>query len=321
MFSFHNIEFLWLLVLIIPCLYLLKKQGDISTIFSPKVLKKISVNSNIISKRARSILLLLAIALSIIALARPQLNNGEIKVQSSFINVITAIDMSKSMFANDVYPSRFEFAKKKFFDSLKYFKNTKVALIGFSTQPFLISPLTQDFGTLSFLGKNLDMSHLSLNGTDILATLSSANEMFGQEKTKILLIFTDGDDQKDFSKEIKYAKENKIVIYIYNIGTTKGGIIKDENGVLKDSEGNIVVVKRTDNIKTLALQTGGAYMKYSFASNDIKILVDNIRKSFKATNIDNSTIKDLKEMFYYPLSLALFLFFVSLFSLPYRRMK
>jgi len=317
MMTLHNSEFLWLLLLLLPLLYIMKKNGsELGSIFSKEVLEKVQLKNQSFSKKVRNSLLLLAMALSIVALARPQLDNGEIKVKSSFINVVTAIDMSKSMFANDVYPSRFDFAKKKFFDALAYFKNTKIALIGFSSQTFLISPLTEDFHSLKFLGKNLSLDHLTLKGTDILATLKSANNLFGEEKKKILLLFTDGGDQKDFSKEITYAKAHDIAVYIYNIGTDKGGVIKDKNGVLKDKNGDIVVVKRTDEIKALALQSGGAYMKYALAKEDVKLLVDTIQSRYKAKEEESSTIKDRKELFYYPLALGLLFWFMALFSLP-----
>jgi Ca-activated chloride channel family protein len=319
MITFNNIEFLTLLLLLLPLLYFFKsKKSDLETIFSKDVLKKVKLTNNGLSKRWRNISLLIAIALTIIALARPQIDNGEIEVKSSFINVVTAIDMSKSMFANDVYPNRFKFAKKKFFDSLQYFEKTKMALIGFSSQSFLISPLTEDFHSLKFLGKNLNLDYLNLKGTDIMVTLESANNLFGNEKKKNLLMFTDGGDQKSFNKEIAYAKEHNIIVYIYNIGTDKGGVIKDKNGVLKDKNGDIVVVKRTDNIKELAMETGGAYMKYSLANDDIKLLADTIQNNFKAKEEENSTIKDRRELFYYPLALALLFIFISLFSIPKR---
>jgi len=322
MIIFNNLDFLWLLLLLVPLFYFFKSQkNDLERVFSKEVLKRVKLSNNTLSKRWRNLFLLMAMALSMVALARPQIDNGEIEVKSSFINIVTAIDMSKSMFANDVYPSRFDFAKKKFFDSLDYFKQSKIALIGFSSQTFLISPLTQDFYSLKFLGKNLKLDYLNLKGTDIMITLESANNLFGDEKKKTLLIFTDGSDQKEFSKEIVFCKKNNIVVYIYNIGTDKGGIIKDKNGVLKDRNGNIVVVKRTDNIKELAMETGGAYMKYSLANDDIKLLADTIQNSYQAKKEESSTIKDRRELFYYPLSFALLLFFIALFSIPKLNIK
>ena len=76
------------------------------------------------------------------------------------------------------------------------------------------------------------------------------------------------------------------------------------------------MVKRTDKIKELALQSGGAYMKYSLAKEDIKRLAETIQNSYKADKQESSTIKDKKELFYYPLLLSIVLFFIALFSFP-----
>jgi Ca-activated chloride channel family protein len=322
MFYFKDIEFLWLLILLLPLLFLIKNRSSgLENIFSQTVLEKIEIKKRTIPKKIRDIILVMAMALVIVAIARPVINNGEIKVKSSFINIVTAIDMSKSMFADDIYPNRFEFAKNKFYNSLKYLKNAKVALIGFSSQTFLISPLTEDFHSLKFLAKNLNLDYLSLKGTDILTALKAANNLFGKEKKKILLLFTDGGDESSFDKEIEYAKKHDIAIYVYNIGTTKGGVIKTKDGVLKDKNGDIVVVKRNDAIKELALKSGGAFLKYSLQKDDIKALTDDITRKFKAKEQESSTIKDTKELFYYPLALAIILFFISLFSLPKRRAR
>jgi Ca-activated chloride channel family protein len=149
-----------------------------------------------------------------------------------------------------------------------------------------------------------------------MVTLESANNLFGNEMKKNLLMFTDGSDQESFIEEIAYAKKHNIMVYVYNIGTDKGGVIKDKNGVLKNKNGDIVVVKRTDKIKELAMKTGGAYMKYSLANDDIKLLADTIQNNFQVREKENSIIKDRKELFYYPLALAILFIFISLFSIP-----
>ncbi len=320
MIYFKDIEFLWLLVLLIPLIYLMgEKSTALGSIFSKNVLKKIEIKNRRLSKRVRNILIIISLIFAIFALARPQIDKGDIKVKSSFISIVSAIDMSKSMFANDIYPNRFEFAKNKFYDTLNNLKNAKIALIGFSTQTFLISPLTQDFHSLKFLAKNLNLDYLSLKGTDILTTLQAADNLMGKKKKKILLLFTDGGDQEEFSKEIDYAKEHHIAVYIYNIGTQKGGAIETKDGVLKDKNSDIVIVKRNDKIKELALQSGGAYLNYSLSKNDIKILTDTIQSRYEAKQEDISVIKDKKELFYYPLGLAVLLFLISIFSLPRRK--
>ena len=320
MFEFKNIEFLWALVLVFPMIYLIKnKKNDIQNIFKNKIFEKIKLNSSGMSKKTRSFLLIGSFVFLVLAFARPVVNNGDIKVKSSFINMVVAIDMSKSMFANDVYPTRFEFAKKKFVDMLSGLKNTKVSLIGFSSQTFLISPLTQDFHSLKFLTTNLNINNVSLKGTDILNTLETANELMENQKKKILFLLTDGADNKDFKKEIAYAKKHNITVYIYGIGTIKGGVIDTPNGALKDKNGNMVVVKLNENIKTLALNSGGAYMKQTLKKDDIRMITTDIQNSFKAKDDGVSTIKDQKELFVFFLGFAFLLLFVSLFSLPKKR--
>ncbi|SFV61202.1 TPR domain protein in aerotolerance operon [hydrothermal vent metagenome] len=320
MFEFKNIELLWILVLVIPMFLMVKnRKSDIESIFKSSLFEKIKLKNSGLSQKSRALFFIGAFALLVIAFARPVINNGEIKVKSSFINMVVAIDMSKSMFANDVYPSRFDFAKKKFIDMMEYLKNTKVSLMGFSSQTFLISPLTEDFHSLKFLTTNLTIDHLSLKGTDILNTLKTANELMEKQENKILFLFTDGADNKDFKKELAYAKEHHITLYIYGIGTLKGGVINTPNGALKDKNGNIVVVKLNEKIKTLALQSGGAYMRQTLEKDDIKMLVSEIQSHFKAKNDSSSTIKDEKELFVIPLAIGFLLLMISFFSLPKRK--
>jgi len=322
MIELKNIEFLWLLVLLIPFTIFIKtKKQTVQKIFENKIFEKIQFKNSMMNKKIRSIFLIASFIFMVIAFTRPIINNGKIEVKSSFINMVVAIDMSKSMFANDLYPNRFEFAKKKFINMLEWLKNTKVSLIGFSSNTFLISPLTKDFHSLKFLTSNLNIDNVSLKGTDILNTLQTANELMAKQDKKILFLFTDGSDQKDFTKELEYARKNNITVYIYGVGTQKGGVIDTQNGALKDKDGNIVVVKLNVNIKNLALNSGGAYMAGTLKKDDIKMLIQTIQNHFKAKDEGISTIQDTKELFFIPLGFALLLIFISLFSLPTRRGK
>ena len=326
MIEFQNIEALYLLVIIIPFIFILQNSLNnsysLKTIFSPTILKRVQLSNNGLSQKTRSILFILSFIFTIVAISRPIINNGEIKIKSSFINMVIALDISRSMNATDTYPTRFDFAKKKFIDILPHFKNTKVSLIGFSTQTFLISPLTQDFHSLKFLVNNLDTNNITLKGTDILNTLESANELMQNQKKKILFLLTDGSSNDDFSKEIKYAKENSITVYIYNIGTIKGGTIPTANGILKDNKnGNIVIVKRNDNIKAIALQTNGAFMSQTLDNDDIKLIAKDIQTKFTPKEEKDKTIKDSNELFYIPLGIAILLFFISMFSIPAKKYR
>jgi len=97
---------------------------------------------------------------------------------------------------------------------------------------------------------------LSLKGTDILATLKSADELFGSAKQKVLLIFTDGGDETNFSEEIAYAKAHNIAVYIYSVGTSKGGVIQTKHGVLKDKNGILWLSSETIRLRSWHFRQG-----------------------------------------------------------------
>ncbi len=319
MIHFADSMMFGLLLVVVVMLYLIKSENSsLERIFSKRVLEKIRVKNRGLSTKVRNYLFIASFIFGVLALARPWLDNGEIKVKSSFINVVVGFDISQSMFANDIYPSRFALAKRKFNTFLQDLKNAKVALIGFSSRAFLIAPLTQDYNSLKFLTKNLGLEYLNLRGTSVLSALEAADNLFEDKKKKVLVLFTDGGDKKNYEKEISYAKEHHISVFVYAIGTKKGGVIKSKNGVLKDQKGDIVVVKLNPAIKELALESGGAYLEYSLKHNDIKALSDAIKSKFKAQQEEESVIKNRQELFYYPLGVAVLLLFAGLFSLPRR---
>jgi Ca-activated chloride channel family protein len=167
----------------------------------------------------------------------------------------------------------------------------------------------------------MNFDSVTLSGTSVMNALKVTNDLMHESEKKALILFTDGGDKDDFSEEINYAKANNIVVFIYNIGTTKGGVIPDKNGALTDKNGDIVVVRLNENIKTLALQSGGAYMEHSLQTNDIDALAQAIKQRFSEKNVEDSTIKDVQELFYFPLIAALLMLFLSLYSLPTKRRR
>ncbi len=318
--QFKSPEYLLLLLLLLPmALMLFRKGGSLKAYFDAEVLEKLQLSEGVLSPKVKSLFLLLSAAMMIVALGRPYVDEGEIKVSSSSIDVIAAFDLSRSMFANDVYPNRLALAKKKFKSFSDDFEEAKIGVIGFSSRAFLISPLTEDFATLDYLVSNMNLDSVTLRGTSVMNALEVTNDLMKESPKKALVLFTDGGDKKDFSEEISYAKNHNIVVFVYNIGTQKGGVIPEATGALTDKNGDIVVVRLNEKIKTLALQSGGAYMKYSLKNNDIDALAQAVKQRFSEKNEEESTIKDVRELFYYPLSLGLLLLLLSLYSLPVKR--
>lgn len=313
--NLQNIEALYLIIpLLVLWFFIGNNKTDIESFFNKEVLKKISTGVDTFSSKTRLRLLILAMIFMVIALSKPVWNIADIKVEKRLRDLVIAIDISKSMFANDVYPNRFEFAKNQLLNSLAYVQKTRIALLGFSNQAFLISPLTEDFSTLQFLLEGLNLSEINQKGTSVFNTLQSSIDLFHEDDDKSILLLTDGGDDRDFSAAISYAQKHNIKVSVYDISTQKGSAIADDKGFLKDENGNIVFVKSNPNIAQLARQSGGKYLKYTFKNTDLATLINT--QAGGRTTQKNTTIKQTQPLFYYPLSLALILLFMTFFSLP-----
>ncbi len=149
--DFEQIELLYLIIpLALLWFFIHSQTSHIEDLFSAEVLAKISLNNHKTSTKTRLKLLLLSMMLVLVALSRPTLENGKIKTSRQLSDVVVAIDMSKSMLANDIFPNRFEFAKNKLSHSFDQIKEVRIALLGFADQAFLISRLQMIFPVLNF---------------------------------------------------------------------------------------------------------------------------------------------------------------------------
>jgi Ca-activated chloride channel family protein len=315
---FGNPNILYLFILLVFFWFFIKvKKNNIEDFFSKHVLEKIQVSSGSSSPNNRLKILLVSLAFMLIALANPQIQNGEVKVEKQSSDLIVAIDISKSMMAEDVYPNRFEFAKNKLSQSLDYLKNIRIGVIGFANQSFLVAPLTDDFLSLKTLIKNLSINNINLTGTHIFGALKVANNLLNDNTKKQVLLLTDGGENKEFKSSIQYAKKQGIKVFVFDISTKNGTTLKNKNGILKDKLGNIVIVKENLNIKKLTKNTGGKYLKYSLNSSDLSTFINQFKSHSNAKSI---VIKQQQALFYYPLALSLLLLFFVFFSTPRRRL-
>lgn len=151
-----------------------------------------------------------------------------------------------------------------------------------------------------------------MRGTNILNALKSTNWLLREEKNKIVVFFTDGGNKTDFIKEIKYANIHNIKVFVCATATIKGGVIKTDKGILTDSEGNIVVTRLNPAIRVLCQKTGGFYIQANTTRRDIDKIIDIIKARYA---INKQRKKQRQELYFIPLSLAVFLFFISLIGI------
>lgn len=307
---FDNIYAFYVLIILIILVFISGKIQDYEKYFSKDMLNKILVGKN--QKKLNFGLLLGSFIFLVISLARPIIENKPIEIQKSSISVVVAFDISKSMLCEDIYPNRLEAAKNKFYNLLDNLKDEKVGAIGFSNKSFLIAPITNDYLTLKYLVKNINLKYINKKGSLIKKALVTTKELLKDSSKKALIIFTDGTDTTTYNDEINYANKYNIKVFIYTIATQKGGILKTKNGILKDTSGNIVVTRLNRSIKDLAFETNGAYLEYSTSSSDIKEFINSIKEQFKIKQTKNIIIKNNEELFYIPLCIAILLFLIAI---------
>lgn len=264
-------------------------------------------------RKKEDLIYIVIFILLVTALARPIIIKEKVEDESQ-VEFIVALDISKSMLAKDVLPNRFEFTKQKTLALLQQLSSQKVALIAYSNQPYLISPFTNNYETLKFFIENLSLENINQNGSDLMKLLQGSDAIFTSQTNRAILIITDGTDQKSFEKEIAYAKQQNISLFIYIVATTKGTVIEYKERLIKDSENQIVIFKKNNKIEELALKTNGEYLEYSLEKNDLKPIIKSITDQYQYNLIKENTENKL-ELFYYLLGLAFILYLTVRFDI------
>lgn len=320
--SFVNPQFFWALIVpfIIFAFLISTNKERLARIFDEKVLKRLSATDESMPMVVRNILMLLALFLMIVAMARPVIEKGDRRVEVQGLTLLTALDISGSMRSADVYPNRLTFAKKKmntFFDAMP---SDEIGVVAFAYSPFVLAPFSSDKETLKMMVDGVDDSYINMGSTDFSALGELASSLLEKKKPKILVLFTDGGDKEAIEGFAEILKANKIDLYVVLVGTEKGAPVIDENGkpfTLKD--GTIAITQRNDALGELAKENDGAYVVASTGKEDIMQLASVIKGKYQNQQKGEVIVKERVEYFYYPLGLGLLLLLVSLSSMPRRR--
>jgi len=318
--TFLHPEFIYYMlpVLVVLFVLLIMQQESLEHYFSDSVMDRLRVNSNSLTLKARNGLFFLVGVLLILALANPVLENGKVKVKSTSADIIIALDISDSMLAGDVYPNRLESAKKKALELINRATKERVGVIAFAKNSYLVSPISFDSKTVSFLLSKLDTSSITQQGTNILTMLETVAKTNANRDKKYLLILSDGGDETDFSAEIAYAKENGITVFVLGMGTEAGAPIKKRDGSFIKYNDKIIISKLNESISEFAIKTGGVYIQNTTSSKDIEAMLDEIVKNSEHKELKSQEIKRYVALFYYPIIVAMLILLIAFSSIGKR---
>lgn len=265
-------------------------------------------------------LLLASVILVLISLMRPQWGFHWQEIKRRGLDIIIALDTSKSMLAEDVKPNRLERSKLAIRDFIKNLRGDRIGLVAFSGTAFLQCPLTVDYGGFLLSLDNADTNIIPRGGTSLAGAIKEAVKAAGgkENKYKAVVLITDGENNEgDPFAAAEEAKKEGIVIFCIGIGTKEGELISltQNSGAkefLKDKEGN-VVKSRLDEaaLEKIALITGGSYIHSTATEFGLDLLYRERLSKMEKREFEGKLNKRYVERFQAPLLLALVLILIE----------
>ncbi|MBN2161497.1 MAG: VWA domain-containing protein [Pontiellaceae bacterium] len=208
-----------------------------------------------------------AIALAILALARPQWGFRMEKVRQRGLSIIVALDTSKSMLAQDIKPNRLQQAKWGIRDLLGRLKGDRIGLVAFSGSAFLQCPTTIDYAAFAMMLDDVYAGIVPEGGTDLYNALNTAIDSFEKSEEsaadKVIILISDGEGHTGDPQELfPRLKEEGIRVFTIGVGTQTGELIQTSDGFVKDENGNVVKSSLNESVlKQIAIETDGFYVR------------------------------------------------------------
>jgi len=323
---------LWLLLLLPPLLVVffwwsLRKRRTLMTQFiQARLLPGLVAGISPGRRKLRFAFLVAAVALLVVALARPQWGFTWREVKQRGVDIVVAIDTSKSMLADDVKPSRLARAKLAALDLMRIAKSDRLGVVAFAGSAYLQCPLTIDDAAFGQTVDNLGVSSISEGGTALADAIETALTAFKEgENYKVLVLMTDGEDHDSGAlAEARKAAQAGMRIYTIGIGTPEGELlrIKDAQGrddYVRDPDGNVVKSHLEERLlQEIAGATDGGFYLPLRGAGTINTLYDQGLAKLPKSEHQEKLVKQYHERYQWPLGLAIALLLAEIL-LPERR--
>lgn len=288
MLRFESPIYLWLLLLI-PLLMIVRwvvsrrKASKLRKFGDPTLLRELMPNVSRVRPLLKFGLLLAAWGVLVLMLARPQMGTGISHETRNGIEAIICMDISNSMKAEDVQPSRLDKSKMLVENLTEHFTNDKIGLVVFAGDAFVQLPITSDYVSARMFLQNIDPSLISTQGTDIARAIRVAMHSFTQQEKvgRAIIVITDGEDHEGGAMEAaQEARKKGINVFILGVGDTKGAPIPLGNGdYMKDAAGQTVMSALNEQMcREVAKAGSGTYIHVDNTSDAQEELNDHLTR-------------------------------------------
>lgn len=326
MFRFANIEMLWWLitipVFVIAYIIITKrKQRQLMEFGDPELIAQLMPDASKSRPIVKFTLLIVALALLIVAAARPQYGQQEKTVKRQGIEVMVALDISNSMLAEDVAPNRLDRAKQMLSKMIDNMTDDKVGLVVFAGEAFTQLPITCDYVSAKMFLNTISPKLIPTQGTAIGAALQTAIRSFGSQESdagRAIILITDGENHEDDATAVaKQAQELGIQVFVIGIGKPEGSPIPvpGTNDYIKDRSGQVVVSRLNEEMcKEIAQAGKGAYVRCDNTNTAMRALQQELDR-IATTDLETTVYADYNEQYQSFLLIALLLLVIDCFIL------
>lgn len=317
-FGFEHIEYLPALAIIPALLFIFiwivrQKKTIAKKIGNPTLVKELARSYSPVNFIAKFLMLMLATAAIVIALINPQTPGASANVKRAGVDVVIALDVSRSMTAEDIKPSRLEKARQFIYKLLDELKDDRIGLVFFAGRSYLQMPLTTDHSAARIYIQNASPDAIPTQGTVFSEALRMSNSAFNskERKFKAIVMISDGEDHDAEAQSMGPSlAANGIMVNTVGIGSPEGTTIIDPSTdtYKKDAQGQTVVSRLNESLlKDLAGSTKGVYVRLdnnvASAVTAIKAQLDTIEKS----PLEDSAFRDYDTYYFWFIGLALLL--------------
>ena len=321
MFRFASPIYFYLLILIpiltviyVLVLYRMKQQlkkfGDF------ELMRDLMPDVSPLRRHVKFSLMMLALGLLVVVLARPQYGTRNEEVKRSGIEVAIAVDVSNSMLCKDVSPSRLDKSKMIVSKLVEQFDEDKVGLVAFAGSAITLLPMTSDYVSAKMFLDQLNPATISIQGTNMADAITRATAGFSKKTNvgRALILITDAEDNEPGAIEAaKQARKEGIQIFVLSVGTAEGGPIPMGDGSFKkDLSGNVVTTKLNEQIGKSIAQAGGGMYVHVDQTNLAQSLLEKEIEKMQKEDISQSMYSEYDEQF---VAVALLLFIVLVVEL------
>jgi Ca-activated chloride channel family protein len=325
MIRFEHPELFWifLVILLIMILFLLRRKGrkrDLDNFVGPKTQKKLLKNFSEAKRKTKNYLTIFALIFMGIALIGPKIGKTLKKIERKGVDAIIALDVSNSMNAEDLAPSRLERVKYeggKFIDKMK---GDRIGLVAFAGVSYLHCPLTLDYSAAKLFLDAVSSDVIGVQGTAIADAVNRAiNSFKGDEKKhRVVIVISDGEDHEgEIDQVITKAREAGVVIFAIGAGSYSGApipVVSAEGSITykKDKSGKVVTTALQENtMKKLARETGGKYYNINKENDAFAKMYQQIR-GMEQKDFKTHEFSDYENRYQVFLGIGILLFFMAL---------